>query len=37
MSRPEFEPRAPISAQTSAILTAHFVVSVSPFRHVDGY
>lgn len=35
--RSQFERRARISAQTSAILTDHFVVCVSPFRHVDGY
>jgi len=36
-SRPHFEPRARISPRTSAILTDHFVASLSPFRHVDGY
>jgi hypothetical protein len=36
-SRTQFESRARISARTSAILSDNFVVSVSPFRHVDGY
>jgi len=36
-SRTQFEPRARISVRTSAILTDHFVISLSLFRYVDGY
>ena len=34
---PQFEPRARIAARTSAILTENIVVSLSPFRYIDGY